>query len=329
MRRAFKYDISGGKFLGIVRADDFDPATRHAFRYECPEPGCQCTVHWRKETSVYGHVETRPATFVKNPSSSHKPGCSYDIERILRENHEYILYENGNMHVRINFPLGSAPKDRRPMAGYLTDQQVSAAHNQSHIKPFTSLKSLTQFFEKTFGRFDSDAAKEVIVAYQGHKVAWGALFKDSDYYDKMLLRAQSHRKDHGDAAPIATVLKMDHEISINANGKRRFAGAMQKIWMNDRPKLIRPVVVCDNFQGASLGEFVRSMTKQQAAAVITARPFYHGPQFGVENIYLTIHSGTQITSVDESYWKIASHRDRRQENFLGKLDNTSTPRASL
>lgn len=324
MRRALKYDLESGKFLEIVRADDFDPADRKKYRYECPENGCNCTVHWRKETSVYGHAETRPATFVKNPSSSHRSGCSYDIERIVRENHEYILYQNGSMHVRLNFPLGSAPKDRRPMAGYLTEQQINAAHNQSHIKPFSSLKDLTAFFTKAFGRFDSEAAMDVMVAYQGHEVAWGALFKGSNYYDKMLLRAQSPRKDIGETAPIVTVLQLDHEIDTNQNGKRRFVATPQKMRIDNRIRTIRPVVVCDDTRGPSLGDLVKCFAKQNVTVAISARPFYAGMQYGTDNVYLNIYHGAQITPVDQSYWK-PIYGDRRQENFLSALENTSAP----
>ena len=220
-----------------------------------------------------------------------------------------MTVKNGQIHVRINFPLGSSSTDRFPPRGHLSAEMKRAAENQKEIKPYTSIKALAAFMEANLGGLDTDAAAEVVVGYQGKQVEWEKLFKPSDAYEKLYARAVNHKGITENTSPILTIVRPIREISPNEHGKRRFECEMQQVkiqGMSKRQKVI-PVIVCDDHDPA-VAKRIDKMMQDSVTIIVSARPFHPGPRsmasrFGEQRISLLIHKIEQIAAVDAKYWK--------------------------
>jgi hypothetical protein len=305
-----------GELKSLIRAEAVTEDTRRAFDFRCIENGCDCSMHWRKAVYAKGNTDPIAPTFVKNKSSSHMEGCAGDLERIVRENIEYTTIKNGQVHVRLNFPLGSAPVDRFPLRGWLTEQQLKAAENRKDIKPYSSLKDLVKFLEKNFYKIDSDAAAEVVVNYQGKSIEWGKLFKGSDQYDKLFYRATKDKASPDDPTqPIVTIVRPLKEIDRNKGGKARFECEEQHVKILGRKQKVVPVIVCDGHDHL-LEQKMRNALQNNSTMIVTSRPFYPGSEsmpsrFGTQRISLFVHKTEQVEPVASSYWKV-SHKPENQ-----------------
>lgn len=316
MRRvkAFK----DGVLHSLMKAEAVTEETRRAYDFQCIENGCSCTMHWRRAVYAKGNADPRPPTFAKNPSSEHKFNCPGDVERIMHENIDYVTIRNGQVNVRINFPMGGAPSDRFPAKGYLSEQMKQAAENQKIIKPFSDIGKLAGFIEKVFGSLDAESAGDVVVNYQGKSVEWSKLFKGSDMYDKLYHRARNlKRTDSGYITqPIFTVVKPLYEMGRNEQGKRRFACEDQLVQIEGRSQKITPMIVCDKNE-PMLAKTIAKHAENKTPLLVTARPFYSGPeskpaQYGDHRIRLFIHDLSQVAPVAGRYWKPCDRPMRRQ-----------------
>ncbi len=307
--------------VGLLNADGFKESDRRAFDLKCPTNYCGCTFHFRKAHMAGGNTEKIYATFVKNPSSSHEAGCPNDIERIVRENHDYITMMDGKPHVRVNFPLGASTRDLYPQR-HMTEEFTARAKSYDHIKPFSSLHDLSSFIEKNFGAMDSDAASEIIVIYQGHSVAWSSLFKGSDQYDKLNARARNYKFD-GDrtmTSPAITIVKPVKEASINDKGKRRFECESQRVKIDNRWQYVVPVIVCD---GNETTDMIVSALEKKSVLCVTARPFNAGParmpsHFPQQRVTLLVKQPEQLCEVSGDYWKVMHKKENQLELGLPK-----------
>lgn len=311
MRKAKAY--IEGKLARIMRAEAVTEETRHAYEWRCIEGGCDCTLHWRRAVHAKSNTDVRDATFAKNRSSSHKAGCVRDFSRILHENIDYVTVKNGQIHVRVNFPLGSSNIDRFPQRGYLSQELKKAAEYQKDVKPYSSIKDLAAFMEANLGGLDTEAAGEVVVSYQGQEVEWEKLFKPSDAYDKLYVRATNHKngKEGSTTSPIITIVRPVREISPNEQGKRRFACEEQQVkiqGISKRQKVI-PVIVCDDHD-PMVAKQLEKMVRDNATMIVSARPFHPGHQsiavrYGEQRVSLLVHKLEQIAPVDPKYWKLS------------------------
>lgn len=321
MRKAKAY--KDGKLERIMAAAAVTEATRHAYEWRCIEGGCDCTLHWRRAVHAKSNTDIRDPTFAKNPSSVHKEGCVRDYSRILHENIDYVTVKNGQIHVRINFPLGSSGIDRFPQRGYLSAEMKRAAENQKDIKPYASIRELAAFMEENLGGMDTEAAGEVVVGYQGKDVEWEKLFKPSDAYEKLYARAINRKGVNEQTSPIITIVRPIKEISPNKNEKRRFECEFQqvKIYGKTKRQKVIPVIVCDDHDPV-VAERVMKMMLDGTTMVVAARPFYPKDPpvttcFGEQRIRLLVHKVEQIAPVDSKYWK-PSYQPAVQLDLFGK-----------
>jgi hypothetical protein len=332
MKRVKALDKTDGTLVGFLEAASVTEETRRAYEYECRFDACSCKMHWRRAVHGKGNTEPLPPTFVKNPSSAHRSGCPGDIESIHRENVEYTTIKNGQIHIRVNFPLGSARVDRYPQRGYLTDAQLKAARDQREVQPFGSLGALAKFLEKNFGDLETEAAADVVVHYQGREVEWGKLFKGSNLYDRLYLRSQNHKhSDQGkDTPPIVTVVRPISELEPTDKGNRRFECEEQKVKIDGRKCRVVPVIVCDH-HNKLVAVAVEEHMEKGAEMLVSARPFHPGlmskpAQFGELRVSMFIHTPEQIALTAPKYWHPAQPPSAQMDLFAASKEQPS-PRA--
>ncbi len=322
MKRVKGLDKESGTLVGMVHAASVTEGSRYAYKYGCVYDDCGCTFHWRRAVQAKGNTDPIPATFVKNRSSSHKDGCPADFEAIHRENSEYTTLKDGAIHVRVNFPLGSAPVDRFPKRGYLSEELLKAALNQKDIQPFGSLKELVKFIDKNFGGIESDAAAEIMVNYQGRAVEWGKLYKGSDRYEKLYARSRDFKyQDEGkDTPPIITVVRPVTDLGISEKGHRKFGCEEQRVKIEGRWQRVIPVIVCDKFN-TDLAHAIEKNIEDNETMLIAARPFHPGmrskpAQFGELRVSMFIHNASQLTVADPSLWRVPSYGLAKQMDLF-------------
>lgn len=304
MKKAKALDKETGLLVRLISAIGMSEAQRYAFDYRCPEASCECKVHWRRAVEAKENTDPRPATWVKNPSSAHSSGCFHDYERIASENHEYTYLMNGKFHVRINFPVGAAKQDTHPLRpGYLSGQQIQAAENTKHIKPFGSLKDLVKFIEKNLGPIDSDTLPDLVMHYQGKEAHFSDKIIGSLDYAR-LYDATLPPPGQTSTASALTIVRLDHEIDKNRYGKHRFACTPQDVKIDGRKHSITPVIVCPSDNPAFVDE-MREAAKGNQVMAVMARPFSQGANFSRPStpVYLTLAKDRQIAVVSDSYWK--------------------------
>ncbi|MFA5592976.1 MAG: hypothetical protein WC989_06660 [Micavibrio sp.] len=301
MRRAKAYDKQSREFIGFKHADGFNEAVRYAYDLRCPEQGCDCSVHWRKQVHAKENTDIRPATFVKNRSSSHAAGCFQDYERIARENSAYTFFKDGAFHVRINFPLGTSNRDRFPMRGYLTEQQIAAANDRKDIKPFSTLKELVRFIEKNLGELDGPDLPDLVMNYQGHKAKFDGKMIGNMAYAK-LYGITTLEDRHKNTAVTLSIVRPAHEIKRNENGKRRFVCASQPVEIFKRAHRISPVIVAYD---DAIAEDIAAAAKKKEILCVVTRPFSPGwkPGHRETSVYLNVAQAAQYTRIDEKYWR--------------------------
>lgn len=304
MKKARAHDLKSKEFVRVIRAGEMNEDLRHAYEYQCAEPTCSCTVHWRKAHSVNENTETRPAVFAKNPSSSHIAGCFYDFERIAEERQDYTYLENGAFHVRVNFPVGVSRSDVYPMRGYLTQQQTAAAQGTKHIQPFNSLTDLLKFIETNLGDLDRDDLPDLVLHYQGRTALFDDKLIGNLGYAKLAELAQP--KKQGAETPSAiTIVKPTHEIDPNDKGKRRFACEPQEVKINNRKHFIQPIIVSFGNDRVVEGALDFAGRHDKVMAVM-ARPFSTGLRLNRYDtpIYLSVGRPEQLTEVSAKYWRV-------------------------
>lgn len=322
MKRARAFEKGTDQFVKLMSASAMTEALRHAFDYRCPEQGCDCKVHWRRETSVNENTEKRPATFVTNPKAKHAAGCFHDYERIAKENSEYTYYKDGALHVRINFAVGTAKSDLYPMReGYLTESFKQAAQSHKDLVPFSSLQDLLKFVEKNLGPLDREDLPDLYMHYQGRQALFEDKFIGSNNYAKLYESSllPNGKKERPSAI---VVIKPDHEIEANSHGKRRFACLPQSVIVNGRDQVIKPIIVCYD-DNPTLAPQIEETTQRDMTIAMTTRPFSNGIIHGFKEtpVYMNIQNDHQFAIVDDKYWKPSNYAykqdfSRRQSDLF-------------
>lgn len=323
MKLVMALDKENGIPVKLINAGSVTEASRRAFQYQCPHSGCSASYHWVRPYSTHGNTEHHDATFARDKDSSHKVNCPGEPRDgyKIHEEIDYISEIAGVTHVRVNFPLGSAKVDKFPQRGYLSEQQLAAAHDQKIITPYGSLGKLTRFLEEKFGSVESEEAAAVLVHYQGNEIEWGKLFKGSDQYDKLYWRTQNHKHsdDGKDTPPIVTVVRPVSEMSSSTKGHARYACEEQIVKINGRKQHIVPVIVCDRFNPNLAAQVSEYMGRNQPM-LISARPFHPGmdsrqAQLGRLNVSLYVHSALQLATAKPEYWHVRP--ETAQLDFFG------------
>lgn len=324
MKKARAHDLTSQEFIRTYYASEMNEELRHAHEYQCPEPSCSCTVHWRKAHSVNENTETRPPVFAKNPSSEHVAGCFYDFKRIAEERQEYTYLKDDQFHVRLNFPVGTSRSDIYPMRGYLTQQQTQAAKNTKTIKPFNSLTDLLKFVEGNLGELDRDDLPDLILHYQGRTALFQDKFIGNKDYER-LAETGMHRSDKADAPSVIAVVKPTHEIEPNSKGKRRFACEAQEVRINGRKHFIQPILVSFN-QDYIVESALSYASGRDKVLSVMARPFCNGIRFDryETQVYLNIGRGEQMSEISGKYWRMPINPMRAQ---LDMFDSPAAPHA--
>lgn len=305
--------IKTGEELARLHASKVTEETRYAHVFTCGDKICSCTMHWRKEVNPHANtVAKREKTFVKNRSSTHRPGCTKNYADIaqMHENVEYTNMVGDALHVKINFPLGSAKADRFPEQGWLTEQQRAAVSRTRNIRPYANMKDLIGFVEKNFELLDGEGAAEIVVNYQGNQYEWGDLFISNDRYNDLLIRAYDYSHGMGIMTePAIVIAKPMREVS-EKKGMRQFNCEGAVVFIGGYKHRITPAILCDS-EDPTLFSMIKNAAKNKEILALAVRPYVHGAdadltQPGGHRISLLLHRSEQVTTVPSSCWKALS-----------------------
>ena len=313
MRSVLAFDKQTGLLVGRQHAADKSEANRYSHDYKCPNTSCRCTFHWRKAVHAKENTEHRPATFVKNKSSSHIPGCRYNFHAFAKEHRDVAFSDGDYLNLRVQFPLGSAPSDLRPWEkGMLTEAQIRAAHNNVDKKGFPRLDDLTKFIERHFGNLEDPVLDDLRLYYQGNQYHWDDLFVASDNYKKLVIKGSSNEEDKK-AEPVIAILKPVQWGDRNTKGKRRIICEAQPARPVSRLVNVKPILVCrDDFMASCLQEVIEC----DGSVIVSGRPFIVSPQRGADIfVYLNIAKGSQFATVSNEYWRPELDKRHQQDLF--------------
>ncbi len=313
---------TGQEIHSRFSATEVTPETRHTlselYNYTCL--ACdKAFFHWRKETRRKGNQDLLPETFVRNRSSAHETGCRYDYERLTQENSGTVYIRDGRLHIRLNFPIGSAARDLSPPRA---DFNKAARGSASVIekKPIGSMRLLVDFLEKNFSSLDDPALNDIDFDYQGKVFAWRDLFIPKERYKT--LYNHSRQKDPDGSL---VVVYPRAEIKRSNKGKPRFVCEMQYAEGN-RNLRVKPILVCKDEEMADHIRLILLRRKtgwdknpeeaKKDCLLVAARPFQpdYEPLLD-KNIYLSVMENTQLARIDRTrYW------DSAQMTFADKLE---------
>ncbi len=333
MRRVKSYDPLTDKYLGMLHASEVTDRTRYDRKYKCGDEICPCTMHFRRAVDANANTEHRPETFVKNPSSEHRKGCPKNYSRIAHENVEYTNLVGDVLHVKIDFPLGSAQVDRYPDYGWLTEQQRGAVSKTRNIRPHSNLEDIIGFVEKNFESLDGEGAAEIIVNYQGSQYEWGDLFKGEHRYNDLLVRANDYSHGTGIMTePVIVIVRPLREVG-QKRGMRQFLCAGKDVFVEACHQHVTPAILCDS-KDPVLAAKIKGAANNKEILALAVRPFIHGKdadltQSGEHRISLLLHRAEQVSVVSSSYWKAITKLQpvvRRSMQLGLSLENTDQPR---
>lgn len=313
------------------RADEVTEKTRRPladlYNYTCL--GCDSAhYHWRKQTRRNGNTETLRETFVRFRGTAHETGCRYDYFEFARDNPENVYIKNDQLHIRVNFPLGSSHDDQFPPRKEFDAAPYHGILPRIKKEPIDSLRKLVDLLEKRFGSLEDKALDDVLLDYQGQTYHWDELFVASDRYKSLYQAAHDGMSEDGRAPPMLVVVKPLSEIAPNAKGKRRFVCEAQYA-NTDKLKLIevKPILVCDDDDTSN---HIRRMierrkngwSKDEAQArrdtvIVASRPYVlDAHRHAHVNAYLNIANQSQIARIDTTqYWRLISGKRHQLSIF--------------
>lgn len=314
-----------------IRADEVTEQTRRSladlYNYTCL--GCNSAhYHWRKKTRRNGNAETLRETFVRNSGTKHDPGCPYDYLEFARDNAEAVYIKNGQLHIRVNFPLGSSHEDLYPPRKEFDIPHYHGVMPRIRKEPIDSLRKLVDLLEKRFGSLEDKALHDVILEYQHGTYHWDELFVPSDRY-KYIYQAAHEKNDVNDKArPVLVVVKPLSEIAPNLHGKRRFVCEAQYARTDKYKDLeVKPILVCDDDDTSN---HIRRLIERRKhgwrkdavqagmdTVLVAARPYVLDAHHHAKvNAYLAIHDQSQIARVASGqYWRLVSGKRHQLDIF--------------
>lgn len=307
MKRVRAIDKHSGEFIKILHADEVTPEQRYAHHYACLDMGCSQSYHWRKSFRQDGNKIQIPATFVENHSSSHNKGCRYDFEKIAARHREIAFFQDGEFHLRINFPMGGAYSDMNVPRVPIDVKRLKSywENTRPSYVGLNSMRALSEFLEKEFGSLESPQTDILKLHYQGKIYAWNDVYAASDHYENIINVPKSALDKLNESR--LTIVRLSHEINPNDKGKRRFACEPQDARITGRLQKIQPVVVSASHE---ITDVFRQMCEAHTTALIAARPFSATRKKAGEFIpaktnpvTLYVASMDQVAPISQSYWR--------------------------
>ena len=299
MKRVMTY-LPGYK--KIRAAADITDSERDVYDFRCLDESCGAEFHLRRRSWPLETTKEVSATFARNPSSKHKPGCDYDYENKVSRHSSVSFFKNDAYHVRINFPLGSSYSDLYPERGRLTVAQKAAAQGNADKMAVRSTAAFVSLLEKEFGSIENAALENLVLHYQGRSYGWPGTFVASDEYTRIFNAAADNKSDVTQG--IFCVVRPELEISSSKKGKRRFACTELPVLANGQNAKLRPVIVCET-------NLLAQGIKTNKTMLLAARPFV-SPNvlkdddllrgYGPIPVYLYVADQTQMTVIEDKYW---------------------------
>lgn len=307
MKRIRALDKTTGEFLRILHADELSDERRRAFGYSCLDPACTQSYHWRTSYRMDGNRIQIPATFAKNPGSSHKTGCRYDFAKIAAGSKDLAFYQDGAFHLRINFPMGGAQSDLRVPYARIEPEKLrrNAFNERASMIGLGSLCAVVKFLEKEFGSIEASQTDILKLHYQGQSFDWSTAFAASDAYEK-IINVPKEAADKLTQSRLA-VVRLSHELPANAKGKPRFACDVQDARTSSRLQRVQPVLVSGH---PSVTALFRDMAQDHSTALVASRPFrpntHEKTAFAPRKatpVSLYVASMDQVSLLEPRYWR--------------------------
>lgn len=306
MKRIRALDKTTGEFLRILRAEELSSERRYAFHYSCLDPACTQSYHWRKSYRMDGNKIQIPATFAENPSAQHKSGCRYDFERIAAGSRDIAFYQDGAFHLRVNFPMGGAQSDLHVPYARIEPQRLrrNALQERPSMIGLSSLGAVVKFLEKEFGSIEASQSDILKLHYQGQSLDWHTAFAASDAYEKIVHVPMDAVQKLTESR--LAVVRLSHELPVNAKGKARFACDSQDARVSGRLQRVQPVLVSGS---RAVTDMFRNLAGQSAVALVASRPFR--PDGGAAAfsprktmpVSLYVASADQVSVLPAQYWR--------------------------
>lgn len=313
------------------RADEVTEKTRRPladlYNYTCL--GCDTAhYHWRKKTRRNGNAETLRETFVRYRGTEHETGCRYDFFEFARDNPDNVYLKNDQLHIRVNFPLGSSHDDQFPPRKEFELPHHFTREPRTKKEPINSLRKLVDLLEKRFGSLEDKAMEDVLLEYQGKTYHWNDLFVPSDKYGRLYQAAHDGLMDDGRTPPLLVVVRPLSEIKPNDNGKRRFVCEMQYANPDGMKQIeVKPILVCDDDDTSN--HIRRIIERRQNGwnkdatqagmdtVMVAARPYVMDAHRHAQvNAYLTIMQQSQIARLEtKQYWRLISGKRHQLSIF--------------
>lgn len=286
------FDKTTGAYSGIIFAANLKPEDRNKFDYQCPNSACSCSFHFRQASHPHANSgKERPETFVKNQSSNHIVNCEFE-GRDYTHTHEQVSYDGDLTRFRMQFPMGTAPRDINPEL-YLSAEKKQEARSHASKRGFKSMRELVDFIENKKHGLDSVDVKSMKLLYQGDSYDWDRLFVSSQSYSRLLSADQD---DLG-----LLVVKPEREINPSLKGKHRFVCKTQYAQYEGRYVAVKPILVLGNRVEA---HNLHRVIEGKETLLVASRIFHVASQYRQpEVIHLNIGQNEQLARIStDRYW---------------------------
>lgn len=302
---------------GDVSEDNRD-ILKMLFDYACRNPQCGARFHYRGDIRPRGNGAVLPKTFMRNADTEHLQDCRYKPKPLVIQTRNYI--DDESLHLRLNFPIGNTLDDRLPQQTAQEFYRSLQRHPQTTTMktPVSHLRAMVDMIEKNYGGLENLPAG-ADVQHQENIRSWRDMFIASDRYDALFQQTYGGSVDD-ERLPLLVVMKPDHEITRNENGKRRFAGEAQYIRLDKTEHALRPVIVCENDK---MAEYISRICATDTALLVATKPHpaqkYLHQKDGI-HVYLDVREPTQLARIDaKKYWRYAPSA-KHQSDFFARLE---------
>mgnify|MGYP006272272773 CR=1 FL=1 len=294
-------------FAGIIDARAVSELTRRAFEYRCLNAKCKCLHHWRRAVNgarpsyeanppAYKRVN-RTATFVKNRSSSHIPGCPYDYSRLARD-YKNVRHVDGQLYLRVGFELGTDTDidPDIPYAGLSRRYGRTAA--QGYFRGFKNLQTISDFLEETFGSLSDPGVEDIIlVTPKNEHIAFSQTVISERQPGRLL------ENSAGYARFVMAMVKPDHPLDIPHATSETIACEAVPNHHPSGPEYIRPVIAF-NKKDTSSPIMVAEMIEQNRPALLAgyALPTPKDSGSGTQDVVIHLSEPDHIAALKPGNW---------------------------
>ena len=298
-----------GKAVGILNAREQTPDDRYSHDYRCLNPVCMCTYHWRDEvnsevsqdtpdTPVYKRAR-RPATYVKDPSSSHVDGCGYDYKSVEQQN-DNVFVMNDQLAIMVNFKLDT-PVDQGwgDFPDPLSPQMARAISGRKG-KGFENLQQVTAFLYKNFGSIDDPGIDDVVLVTPHNEIVplSDVLVRETES-DPLLIQDPNHTfgivkmkpEQKIDRSAHATYFECEPIYNESARGKG-----------SNTPSYIKPIIRIYESDGVieqRLQQFIDAGRPIMVSGMYTQIP---DDDRDPREVFITVRNLDQITPISRADW---------------------------